>query len=264
MSKRACWPVTANPARVWAAILAGGLGTRLKPVIGDRPKALADVGGRPFLGYLLDQLVFYGFQTVVLCTGHLGKQIEDEFGDAYRSLRLRYSQEHAPLGTGGSLQLALPLLQSDPVLVMNGDSFCDVDLRDVLRLHAACAAVGTIVLAKVPDASRFGGVEVDADSRVIDFAEKDACHAGRAGLVNAGVYVLNISRLVFPEHVRPASMERDFLPAWVVSGLYGYCAEGVFVDIGTPDSYQHAAEALAHTNFVDHRKVIAAANMGET
>src|SRR5687768_5619957 len=118
-----------NLSHLTAVILAGGLGTRLRSVISDRPKVLARVLDRPFLTYLLDQLAAAGLNYVILCTGYLGEQVKAEFGTSYSSLRLAYSQEMVPLGTAGALQLALSLIPSETVLVLNGDSFCEVDLQ---------------------------------------------------------------------------------------------------------------------------------------
>jgi D-glycero-alpha-D-manno-heptose 1-phosphate guanylyltransferase len=113
-----------SPSEVTAAVLAGGLGTRLRSVVDDRPKVLAQVHARPFLMFLLDQLAAADFRSVVLCTGYLGEQIQRTFGETYKCLRILYSQEPKPLGTGGALRFALPQITSDPVLVLNGDSFC--------------------------------------------------------------------------------------------------------------------------------------------
>src|SRR5437867_6202026 len=112
-----------------AVILAGGLGRRLGSVVADRPKALATVRGRPFLAYLLDQLCAAGTTRVTVCTGHGAAQIEAAFGARYGGARLNYSRETAPLGTGGALRLALPMLDAPVLLVLNGDSFADVDLE---------------------------------------------------------------------------------------------------------------------------------------
>ena len=116
-------------SNIEAAILAGGLGTRLRSVVPDRPKVLAEIGGRPFIEILLDQVAAAGIRTAVLCTGYLGDQIEARLGTRRGPLALRYSREVEPLGTGGALRLALPMLASDTVLVLNGDSYCDADLR---------------------------------------------------------------------------------------------------------------------------------------
>src|SRR3989338_6029269 len=116
-------PKTKRLSGVTVAILAGGLGTRLRSVIADRPKVLAEVRGRPFLTYIFDQLIAASIKYAVLCTGYLGEKVCDRFGDSYGSLRLAYSQEPSPRGTAGALRLALPLFKSDSVLVMNGDSY---------------------------------------------------------------------------------------------------------------------------------------------
>ncbi len=118
----------AQPLLLKAVILCGGLGTRLSPVLKDRPKTLAPVSGRPFLAYLLDQLVDAGISDVILATGHFGDQVRDTFQDYYRGLRLSYSQETSPLGTGGALRAAAAGLES--ALVLNGDSWCDVNLSE--------------------------------------------------------------------------------------------------------------------------------------
>ena len=157
---------------VTAAILAGGLGSRLRPAVTGRPKALANVGQRPFLTYLFDQLVAAGVRDVVLCTGYLGDQIAMIFGESYDTLRLDYSRESTPLGTAGALRLALPLFNFDPVLVMNGDSYCDANLGEFWRWHGARHARATLLLSKVLDTKRFGQVQVDRDGKVTDFKEK--------------------------------------------------------------------------------------------
>ena len=114
---------------ITAVILCGGQGTRLRPVIGDLPKCLAPVAGKPFLCYILDQLHATRIEKVALCTGYKGKEVEDFFGPNYAGLPLVYSHETEPLGTGGALRHALPLLDSDPVLVLNGDTFCKFNLE---------------------------------------------------------------------------------------------------------------------------------------
>jgi len=144
---RAVKPV--RPSELTAAVLAGGFGTRLRSVVGDRPKPLAQVQGRPFLGFLLDQLVGAGVRSVVLCTGYRGEQIRHAFGDKYRSLRLCYSQEPKALGTAGALRFALPQITSDPVLVLNGDSFSAIDFEHYVRWHSEHRAAGSMVLARV-------------------------------------------------------------------------------------------------------------------
>ena len=231
-----------------AVILAGGLGTRLRSVVSDRPKVLAAVRGRPFLTFLLDRLVEGGLRHVVLCTGYLGGQVQAEFGDSYGDLRLVYSEEPSPLGTAGALRLALPLFESDPVLVMNGDSFCDVDLGAFFDWHVAHGAHGTLALVKAPDeAQRYGQVQTDGDGRVISFNEKTG--QGDGTWINAGVYMLGVPLISEIPTDGAVSLERDVFPAWAGRGLYGYQLQGGFLDVGTPETYA-AAEKFLHSESV--------------
>lgn len=226
-----------------AAILVGGLGTRLRSVVADRPKILAEVRGKPFLTYLLDQLVESGCPNTVLCTGYLGEQVSATFGDSYRNMRLLYSQELSQLGTGGALRLALPLLESDCVLAMNGDSFCHTKLSDFWAWHIAQGAEATLLLTHVSDTKRYGRVQVEPSGQVQRFEEKGDTQG--AGWINAGLYLLNRQRLATIPAGKPISLERDIFPMWIDRGLYGYRSQGRFLDIGTPESYAMANEFFA-------------------
>jgi NDP-sugar pyrophosphorylase family protein len=219
------------------AVLAGGLGTRLRPVISDRPKALAEIHGRPFLAYLLDQLSNAGSSRVVLCTGHLGEQIEQAFGKRYRKLQISYSRETRPLGTGGALRLALPHLLSDSVLVMNGDSFCATDLTSFWDWHSARHSQATMLLATVPNTQRYGSVKINADGAVTQFVEKKE---GGPGSINAGVYLLSRQVIDSTPEDAAVSLEHDIFPALMSHGLYGYQERGRFLDIGTPEDFAAA------------------------
>jgi D-glycero-alpha-D-manno-heptose 1-phosphate guanylyltransferase len=220
------------------AILAGGVGSRLRTVVADRPKALACVGARPFLAYLLDQLVAAGARDVVLCTGYLGDPIRILFGESYGTLCLRYSQESTPLGTAGALRLALPLFKSDPVLVMNGDSYCEANLGDFYLWHAAQHAKATLLLTQVSHTGRFGQVQVSHDGKVTAFQEKGSGQS--PGWINAGIYLIQRDWLEGIPRQRAVSLEREVFPAWIGRGLYGFQSESRFVDIGTPESYARA------------------------
>jgi len=226
-----------------AAILVGGLGTRLRPVVAEVPKVLAEVRGRPFLAYLLDQLAAAGVRYVVLCTGYLREQVQATFGDSYSSLRLAYSREPSPLGTAGALRLALPLFKSDPVLVMNGDSFCKADLRDFWAWHQARGANATVLLTKVSDTSRYGRVHVNTDGLVLSFDEKN--NKGGSGWINAGIYLLSYRLLLTIPRNGAVSLEREVFPAWICRELYSYRSEGRFLDIGTPEAYALAEQFFA-------------------
>jgi NDP-sugar pyrophosphorylase family protein len=220
------------------AILAGGLGSRLRPAVSDRPKVLARIGGRPFLTYLFDQLIAMGLREVVLCTGYLGDQITMVFGQSYATLRLHYSQESVPLGTAGALRLALPLFKSKVVLVMNGDSYCEANLKEFWAWHNRQRANATLLLTEVFDTQRFGRVRVGNDGTVNDFEEKGS--GSSPAWINAGIYLLKRHLLTEIPANRAVSLEREVFPAWVGRGLYGFRSEARFVDIGTPEAYGSA------------------------
>lgn len=239
--------MAAELTELTAVILAGGLGTRLRPVVADRPKALAEIRGRPFLAYLLDELVAARVGEVVLCTGYLGAQLESAFGDSYRNMRLRYSQESSPLGTAGALRLVLPLLKSDPVLVMNGDSFCHTDLEDFRRWHQAKGGKATLLLAQVSDTRRYGKVHLDTDGRVRRFQEKETTEG--PGWINAGIYLLAREVLETIAPTVAISLEREVFPALVDRGLYAFTSPGPFLDIGTPEAYAAAELFFAASIF---------------
>jgi NDP-sugar pyrophosphorylase family protein len=233
-------PSFSSLASVTAVILAGGLGTRLRSAVADRPKVLAEVLGRPFLAFLLDQLQAAGVRRVVLCTGYRGEQVEAAFGTSYGTLQLLHAQEPVPLGTGGALRRALPVFRSDPVLVMNGDSFCDAALQDLWSGHLSRGAAATLLLSQVPDTTRYGRVQIQDDGRVVRFDEKAS--AGGPGWINAGIYVLSSALMRQIPQDRPVSLEREIFPAWIGRGLYGYRSQSRFLDNGTPESYAAAEE----------------------
>jgi NDP-sugar pyrophosphorylase family protein len=230
-------------ADVQGAILAGGLGTRLRSVVADRPKVLAPVHGRPYVTYLLDQLAGAGVRDVVLLTGYLAEKVQAALGSAYGGMRLFYSSEPAPLGTAGAVRRALPLLSSPTVLVLNGDSYCDLALVDLWDFHQRQRADGSLALSWVTDTSRFGKVQTAPDGRVQRFEEKQA--AGGAGWINAGVYLLNRALIEEIPPDRPLSLERDLFPVWIAGKrMYGFRSQTRFLDIGTPESYAEAEAFL--------------------
>lgn len=221
-----------------AALLAGGLGTRLRSVVSDRPKVMALVAGRPFVTHLLDQLAESGIRKVVLCTGYMADMIRNELGDEYRGMELVYSVEDTPLGTGGALQNAVRLLSGDKILVLNGDSYCQCNLASFITAHAASTAPAGMVLARVDDVSRFGAVLTSNDSLVGSFNEKG--EKSGPGWINAGIYLLP-KRLI--QEIAPGqqvSLEREVFPAHLTEGIYGYPCSGLFIDIGIPEEYQRA------------------------
>ena len=234
-----------------AVVLAGGFGTRLRSVVADRPKVLAPVAGRRFLAYLLDQLADAGLQEVVLCTGYLGEQIRAAFGARWRKLHLRYSQETESLGTAGALRNALALLPTEDVLVLNGDSYCDVNLRAIIELHRTRHAAATVAVTEAQDANRYGAVVVESDGAISGFVEKGS---NGPGFINAGVYVLDRQFVAAIPPGTQVSLERDCFPHSVGKGLFAHQATGRFVDIGTVESFAEAQHFLDAHEFSRYRR----------
>lgn len=232
---------------ITAIILAGGRGTRLSGVVADRPKVLADVGGRPFLTYLLDQLEKAGIRRAVISTGYRAEMVRQTLGESHGSIELHYRAEPQPLGTGGGIRLAAEAATSDPVLVMNGDSYVDVDLRSLLRFHHDRGGEGSLVLTQVGDVSRFGAVQVGEGDQIERFIEKNA--AGGAGWINAGVYVLGRRLIDSIPSGAFVSLEKELFPKWLPMGLFGFRTSGRFIDIGTPKSYAAAAAFFSRSGF---------------
>jgi NDP-sugar pyrophosphorylase family protein len=232
-------------------ILAGGAGTRLRSVVADRPKVLALLRGKPFIAYLLDRLVLQGIPKVVLCTGYLGEQVRDLLGENYHGMQLLYSREEQPLGTGGAIMQALPLLDSGTILILNGDSYCDTDFATSFAWHRDHQARATLVLAHVEDGARYGQVEIGPDGRINRFCEKNTATAG-GGWINSGVYWFAREFLAGLPAGRPLSLEKEVLGAWTGEGLYGFKDSGRFLDIGVPDDYARAERFLdeVHTPIV--------------
>ena len=229
---------------VTAAVLAGGLGTRLRSRIADRPKVLAPVHGRPYLAYLLHQLAEAGVRSVVLLTGYLADQIRSAFGDSYTGLRLTYSLEPSPLGTAGALRQALPHLLSPTILLLNGDSFCETPLADFQDFHSRRSADIRLVLTRLEDCSRYGRVQMNPDGRVLCFEEKT--QAGGPGWINAGIYLIQRKLIEEIPLGKQLSLERDLFPGWVNHKRFcGFTCAGRFLDIGTPESYAQSETFFA-------------------
>ena len=229
---------------VEALILAGGLGTRLRSAVPDRPKPMALVAGRPFLEYVVSSLRRGGVQTIVLAVGHQADKVQRHFGDGARwEVSIRYSQEDAPLGTGGAVKLAGSVLTGDRFLLLNGDSFLELDYGELVRYHAAKRGLVTVAVTRVADRARYGAVDLDGGGAIIAFSPPRV--AKGAGWVNGGVYVVSRGVLDQIAPTRPVSLETEVLPHLVGRGLYGYpAADRYFIDIGTPASYRDAQSSL--------------------
>lgn len=241
--------------RLDVLVLAGGLGTRLRGVLGDTPKLLAPVAGRPYLGYLLDWLERFGARRIVLALGQGAAAVLDYLAGAPRpGLEIATTVEPRPLGTAGAIRFARGKLASDPVLVMNGDSFVDADLCALVERHRQAAALGTMLCVDVDDAGRYGRVLIDDAGRVAGFIEKDASHHGGA-TINAGVYLL--SRRLLDEIAAGSaiSLERDVFAGLPAGSLAAVPGRHRFIDIGTPESLARAAEVFEPAGAAARRRV---------
>ena len=230
-----------NPKQ--AIILAGGFGTRLQGVVKDVPKPMAPVNGRPFLTYILDYLIEYQYNKVILSVGYLHEKIESYFGKQYKSLEIDYAVETEPLGTGGGILFAMSKCVTDNVLVINGDTMFKVDLAEFEQFHAEKNALLSIVLREVEDVSRYGSVTIGNDNLIVLFAEKQVTF-GR-GYINGGVYLIN--RELFRKYPQPQkfSFEKDLMTRFYRQELfYAMPSDGYFIDIGIPEDYARAQTEL--------------------
>jgi mannose-1-phosphate guanylyltransferase len=226
---------------VQALVLAGGEGTRLRPLTYTTPKPVLPLAGRPFLSFMLDWARGHGVDEVILSCGFLSDAVRRVLGDIYDGMRLRYVVEEEPLGTAGPVRLAYDQgVLEERLLVLNGDVLTDIDLTAELAEHERTGARATLALYEVQDTSSYGVVPTDEQGRVEAFLEKGDGEAP-TNRINAGAYV--IERAVVAERIpagRPVSFEREVFPALVGHGLYGYRAAGYWIDIGTPERYLEA------------------------
>jgi len=224
-------------------ILAGGYGTRLAPVLGSLPKGLAPIRGRPFLDLLVEFLVRQGVSKLVFCVGHHRQPVIDRYRN-WPGVQTVFSEEVAPLGTGGAIRHALPQVSSGRFFVLNGDSLCDIDLDGLLRYHLERGAQATLVAARMSGRNDVGTIRLDAAGKVLSFVEKTPGLPEQVVFMNAGIYVLE--RTLFND-VREAqlSLEHELIPRWTHDGrCYGFVTEAEVVDIGTPDRYAGAQDRL--------------------
>ena len=222
------------------AILVGGLGTRLRGVVDDEPKPLASVLGRPFLFYLLDRLALRGARSVTLCSGYMADFVQEKTGFEWMGMPVHHSIEKEPMGTAGALALAKKFLQSERVLIMNGDTWFEPDFKAFAE--ATEGSEFCIAAAQVPDASRYGTLEWGSDGRLISFKEKSDSPA--PGTINAGVYFVS-QNLLASLRAEPLSLERAVLPALTLQRrVKVFPTDSPFLDIGIPEDYSRAGDFL--------------------
>ena len=226
-----------------AIILAGGLGTRLRSVISDLPKPMAPVAGQPFLHYIFLYLQKQGITDVVLSVGYKSEVIKEFLGDKYAGINIRYAVENEPLGTGGGIRQAMSLIDSD-AYVLNGDTFFDVDLKDLYEFYTMRSSDIALALKRMHHFDRYGTVEIGNQDRVLQFQEK---RYKAEGLINGGVYVINKNLFKKVEEIEDTilsqrfSFEKDILEKHLLPLHYqGKEFGGYFIDIGIPEDYERA------------------------
>ncbi len=224
-----------------ALILAGGEGTRLRPLTSTIAKPVVPLAGRPFISYMLDWLRGHGVDEVILACGFLADSVRAILGDgAAHGVRLSYLEEPSPLGTGGAVKFAEALLD-ERFLVLNGDVLTDIDLSAQLRAHELTGALLTLALYSVQDTSAYGLVRCASDGSVIEFVEKPGSGHASASLINAGAYVMQRSVLeTMGPDLTSISIESEVFPGLIGHGLYGFALSGYWLDIGTPERYLQA------------------------
>lgn len=219
-------------------ILCGGLGKRLRSVVSDKPKPLAQINKRAFLDLLIDHIVGYGFKRFILCTGYMGSAIAEHYGKLSKSVEILFSQEEQPLGTAGAVKNAESLIRSDPFLVANGDSFCQVNLSEFLNFHQKNSAQLSMAVTRSQNSKDFGTITLNDSQEIVRFEEKKA--GTREAFINAGIYLMqkNVLSLIPPGRKR--SLEVDLFPQLAGRDFYGYVVSSKVIDIGTPERYEQA------------------------
>jgi len=223
-------------SKIDVVILCGGIGSRLRPVFQDRPKALAPIGGKVFLDILIQELIGWGFRRFILCVGYLNEKIVEYFKPRNEG-EFVFSIEDTPLGTGGAVKNANEHIGSETILVMNGDSICKVNYHEFHSFHSSHHELLSIVLSPNKDREDGGNVRLDKSGKILSFNEKNKDHSTQ--LINAGIYLMQRSILSRMPTTDRFSLEYEFFPELISKQhCYGFRVENEVLDIGTPERYK--------------------------
>ena len=223
-------------------ILAGGLGTRLASTIIEIPKCLAPVSGKPFLHYVITHLKKQGIEKFIFALSYKSQDIINYIRSEHPELKVEFSMEEEPLGTGGAIKKACVLLQDKTVLVVNGDTLFSININKLNLFHDMCGADCTLSLVSMHHFERFGTVELNKDYSIKSFKEKQRCEAG---LINGGVYALHAKRFLEEDLHRKFSFEKEYLEKhYNKRRMFGVIQNEYFIDIGTPEDYAKAQKEL--------------------
>jgi len=225
-----------------AIVLAGGLGTRLRNRVPDLPKCLAPVSGKPFLDYLINYFLSRGIYEFIFAVGYKKEKILEYLKTLPASIPWQISEESEPLGTGGAIRKACRLAGHEQILVLNGDSIFEINPERLSRQHSHTNADCTLALKHMIHADRYGLVNLDTELHVSSFMEKTP---NATGLINGGIYALNVEALLSRQLPEKFSFEKDFLEKEYPAGkIFGQVQEGYFIDIGVPEDYERAQTEL--------------------
>jgi len=221
-----------------AIILAGGLGTRLRSAVPDLPKCMATVAGRPFIYYVIDYYKKQGITKFIFCLGYKHELIESYLKESFPQLKYTVTIEEEPLGTGGAIYYgAIKATTPDPI-VLNGDTFFEVDVEQLSSFHEEKKADCTLCLKEMKNTDRYGVVETDHEGRITSFKEKNYYEHS---VINGGVYALNVASFLKEKFPEKFSFEKDYFEKFVhIKKMYGLTQKGYFIDIGIPDDYSRA------------------------
>ncbi len=232
-----------------AIILAGGLGTRLRPVIPDVPKCMAPINGKPFLYYLLENFKNKGVENFIFSVGHLHEMIEKYLAENYGYLNYKISLETEPLGTGGAIKSACGKASQEKILVCNGDTFYNIDVDVLYQFHEEKKGSCSLCLKPMHNFDRYGAVELNSDYSIKSFKEKKFY---TSGLINGGIYALRVSDFLKENLPEKFSFEKDYLENNIQQPgekqkLFGIIQDKYFIDIGIPGDYEKAQRELLFT-----------------
>ncbi|MEI6430812.1 MAG: NDP-sugar synthase [bacterium] len=239
-------------------IIAGGAGTRLRPLTYTRPKPLIPVVNRPFLEYQVALLKRHGIDEIIFCTNYMADKIASHFGDGTAfGVKMHYAIEETPLGTAGAIRNAQSHLGRDSVVVLNGDILTDFDISSIVRFHKEHRAIVTLALKEVPSPSPYGVIITDDEGRVREFREPSEAtkkmlaanpNVEKTGVdyINAGIYIMEPEALDSIPTGRPVSIERETYPKLLEQGapIYAIASDGYWLDIGRPEQYRQATNAI--------------------
>ncbi len=218
-------------------ILCGGFAKRLGNITKEIPKALLKIGEKSVIERQLELLKSAGIDEVVLASGHLHEKLEEALGNSFAGLKIKYAKENEPLGTGGAIKNALKNIATYPAVILNGDILLDLNLREMIEFFRP-EMDGLLLAVKVDDASSYGRIEFDAETKkILSFTEKDPSHRG-GGFINGGIYIFNRSIWNYFPNSDKFSIEYHVFPN--VQNLYAYPFDGEWIDIGTPERLQFA------------------------